>query len=67
MQVGARVVPASVAWTDLLEAGLAARAAVHVSTDSPVIRRNGVIRSAAEVRAVGNRREVLVTIQHPYN
>ena len=67
MQASARVVPASAAWTDLSEAGLAARAAVGAASDGPLIRRNGLVRSSAEIRAVGSRREVLVTLQHPYN
>jgi hypothetical protein len=67
MQVGARVVPAAAAWTGVTEAGLAARAVVYASTESPLIRRSGLVRTATEVRAVGNRREVLVTIQRPHN
>src|SRR5687768_8375467 len=65
MQVSAWVVPAGAAWAGLAEAGLAARAAVGAPADGPLIRRNGLIRAAGETRAVGNRREVLVTIQHP--
>ena len=67
MQVGARVIPASAAWTGLSEAGLVARAAVGAATHGPLIRRNGLVRSATEIRAVGSRREVVVTLQHPYN
>jgi hypothetical protein len=67
MQVSARVVAASAAWTGLSEAGLAARGAVGTPATRLLIRRNGLVRSVAEIRTVGNRREVLVTIQHPHN
>ena len=67
MQVDARVVPAAAAWAGVAEAGLAARAAVGAPADRLLIRRNGLVRAATEIRIVGSRREVLVTIQHPHN
>jgi hypothetical protein len=67
MQVSARVVPASAAWSGLSEAGLAAQAAVQAPSERPLIRRSGLVHSATEIRRVGSRRVVVVTIQHPHN
>ena len=67
MQVSARVVPASAAWSGLSEAGLAARAAVQAPSARPLVRRNGLVHSATEIRTVGSRRVVFVTLQHPHN
>jgi len=67
MQATARVVPAAAAWTGVSVAGHAARAAVGISTGHPMILRDGLVRAAGEIRTARNRREVLVTIQHPHN
>ncbi len=67
MQVTARVLPASVAWSAVSEAGLAAGAAVRTPAGQPLIRRNGLILSSTEIRRAGESRVVLVTIQHPHN
>jgi hypothetical protein len=67
MQVTARVVPAAAAWTAVPEAGRAVRAAIRAHEGSSLVRRNRLVRTATEIRTVGKRREVLVTIQHPHN
>jgi hypothetical protein len=67
MQVTARVVPASAGWSGVSEAGLAAQGAVRAPLGRPLIRRSGLVHSAAEIRTVGSRRVVVVTIQHPLN
>ncbi len=67
MQVTARVLPASDAWSGVSEAGLAAREAVRTPAGQPLIRRNGLILSSTEIRRAGDSRVVHVTIQHPHN
>jgi hypothetical protein len=67
MQATARVVPAAAAWTGVSVAGHAARAAVGIPTGHAMTLRHGLVRAAGEIRTVRNRREVLVTIQHPHN
>ncbi|MGH7580487.1 MAG: hypothetical protein ACREM9_09980 [Gemmatimonadales bacterium] len=67
MQVSARVVSATAAWTGLREAGLAARQAAGEPNGPPAVRDNGVLRTRAEVRESRGRRFLLVTIQHPRN
>ncbi len=67
MQVAARVVPASVAWTGLAEAGVAARSVARQGTGRALIRRTGLVQARAEIRPAGSRRLLIVTIQHPHN
>lgn len=67
MQVTARVVPASAAWTGLAEAGVAARSVARQGPGRPLIRRSGLVQARAEIRPSGGRRLLLVTIHHPHN
>jgi hypothetical protein len=67
MQVTARVVPASAAWTGLAEAGVVARSVARQEPGRPLIRRNGLVQARAEIRPSGGRRLLLVTIHHPHN
>lgn len=67
LQVTARVVPASVGWTGVAEAGLAARSAASQQTGRPSIRRSGLVRTRAEIHPSGGRRLLLVTVEHPHN
>jgi hypothetical protein len=67
MQVSARVVAATAAWTGLEEAGLATRMAVREQGARPVIRNQGVVRTRAEIHQAGDQRLVLVTVQYPRN
>jgi hypothetical protein len=67
MQATVRVVPAAAAWAGVSVAGHAARAAVGLPAGHSMTLRHGLVRAAGEIRTVRNRREVLVTIQHPHN
>jgi hypothetical protein len=71
MQVAARVVPASVGWTGLAEARVAARGAVGQQPGRAVIRRSRLVHATAEIHPssglAGARRLLIVTIQHPHN
>jgi hypothetical protein len=72
MQVTARVVPASVAWTGLAEARVSARGAAALQPGRTFIRRGGLVQSTAQIhpfgdRPSGGRRLLIVTIQHPHN
>jgi hypothetical protein len=71
MQVAARVVPASVGWTGLAEARVAARSAVALQPGQAFIRRGGLVHTTAQIHpssgpATG-RSLLIVTIQHPHN
>jgi hypothetical protein len=71
MQVTARVVPATVGWTGLSEAGVAARSAAVGQPGSALIRRGRLVRATAEIQPTSGRsggpRLLIVTIQHPHN
>jgi hypothetical protein len=71
MQIAARVVPASVAWTGLAEARLAARSAAEAQPGLALIRRGRLVHATAEIHPssgrAGDRRRLIVTIQHPHN
>jgi acyl dehydratase len=67
MQVTARVVSASVAWTGVAEAGEAARTAAREQYGRPLVRRRGLVHARAEIRPSEGRRLLIVTIQHPHN
>jgi hypothetical protein len=71
MQVGARVVPASVGWAGLAEAGVVARSAAGWQPGRALIRRGGLVHATAEIHPssglAGGRRLLIVTIQHPHN
>lgn len=67
LQVTARVVPASVAWTGVAEAGVAARSLVGQESGRPLIRRNGLVYTSAEIHRAGGRHLLLVTLHHPHN
>jgi hypothetical protein len=67
MQVTARVVAASVAWTGVAEAGEAARTAAREQYGRPLVRRSGLVYARAEIRPSEGRRLLIVTIQHPHN
>jgi hypothetical protein len=66
MQVTARVVPASVAWTGVAEAGEAARTAARERYGRPLVRRRGLVHAWAEIHP-SEGRLLIVTIQHPHN
>ena len=67
LQVSARVVPASAAWTGVSEANLAARQAIGARAAGALVRENGVVLTRAELLPSGDRRVLLVTVQHPRN
>jgi hypothetical protein len=71
MQVAARVVPASVGWTGLAEARLAARSVAGRQSGGTLIRRGRLVHATAEIHPfsglAGERRLLIVTIQHPHN
>ena len=71
MQVAARVVPASVGWTGLAEARVAARSAATRQPGRAFIRRGGLLQTTAQIYPsngpAGGRGLLLVTIQHPHN
>jgi hypothetical protein len=67
MQVSARVIPATTAWTGLSEAALAARAVAQAPRGRSVVRRAGVIATRAEIDPAGDRRHLVVTIHYPHN
>jgi hypothetical protein len=71
MQVAARVVPASVGWTGLAEAGVAARSAAGRQPGLALIRRGRLVHTTAEIQPASGRpgdpRLLIVTIQHPHN
>jgi len=71
MQVAARVVPASVGWSGVAEAGVAARSAAVGEPGRAVIRRAGLIQATAQIfpsrGPAGGRRLLIVTLQHPHN
>jgi hypothetical protein len=71
MQVAARVVPASVAWTGLAEAGVAARSAAALQSGGSLIRRGRLVQTTAQIHPLdhrpGGRGLLMVTIQHPHN
>jgi len=66
MQVTARVVDASVAWAGVAEGREAARAA-RGQSGRPLVRRNRLLLTRAEIRPSGGRRLLIVTIHHPHN
>ncbi len=53
MQVSARVVLATAAWLGVTEAASAARMVALDAGDQPLVRRNGLVLSRAEVRGSG--------------
>jgi hypothetical protein len=67
MQVTARVVAASVAWTGIAEAGEVARTAAREQYGRPLVRRSGLVHARAEIHPSEGRRLLIVTIQHPHN
>jgi hypothetical protein len=71
MQVAARVVPASVGWTGLAEAGVVARIAAGRQPGLVLIRRGRLVHSSAEIHPSGGHpggpRLLIITIQHPHN
>lgn len=67
MQVAARVVPASVGWTGVAEAGAVAQSFARQGTGRALIRRTGLVQARAEIRPAGSSRVLIVTIQHPHN
>jgi hypothetical protein len=71
MQVTARVVPGTVGWTGLAEAGVAARSAAVRQPGSALIRRGRLVCATAEIKPSSGRsggpRLLIVTIQHPHN
>jgi hypothetical protein len=67
MQVSARVVPASVAWAGVAEGREAARIAAKQRWGRPIVRRGGLLLTQAEIRPLGGRRLLIVTIHHPHN
>jgi hypothetical protein len=71
MQVAARVVPASVGWTGLAEASIAARGAAGREPGRALIHRGRLVHATAEIHPsnglAGGRRLLIVTIQHPHN
>jgi hypothetical protein len=67
MQVSARVVPASVAWAGVAEGREAARIAAKQRWGRPIVRRGGLLLTQAEIRPLGGRRLLIVTIHPPHN
>ncbi len=68
MQVSARVVPATAAWTGVAEAATAAlEAALRPRSGVVLVRRTGVVQTQAEVLSAEDRPLLLVTVQHPRN
>jgi hypothetical protein len=71
MQVSARVVSASVAWTALAEAGVAARSAAEQQPAGTLVRRGRLVHATAQIHPSsghpGGPRLLVVTIQHPHN
>jgi len=71
MQVTARVVPATVGWTGLAEARVAARSAAERQPGMALVRRGRLVHATAEIHPSGGRsggpRLLIVTIQHPHN
>jgi hypothetical protein len=67
IQVSARVLPATTAWTGLSEAGVAAREAVQMPWGRPLLRHAGLVQTRAEIHRSGGSHLVLVTIQYPHN
>jgi hypothetical protein len=71
MQVSARVVSASVAWTGLAEAGVAARSAAERQPAGILIRRGRLVHATAQIHPSSGHRGgpglLVVTIQHPHN
>jgi hypothetical protein len=71
MQVAARVVPASVGWTGLAEARVAARSAAERQPGRAFIRRSGLVHATAQIHPSSGRAGgpglLIVTIQHPHN
>ena len=71
MQVSARVVSASVAWTGLAEAGVAARSAAEWRPAGTLVRRGRLVHATAQIHPSsghpGGPRLLVVTIQHPHN
>ena len=67
MQVAAQVVPASVGWTGLAEAMVAARSAAAHPPGRTFIRRGGLVQTTAKIHPSGGRGLLIVTLQHPHN
>lgn len=67
MQVAARVVSASVAWTGLAEARVAARSAAAQQSGRAFIRRAELVHVTAQIHRSTGRGLLIVTIQHPRN
>jgi hypothetical protein len=67
MQVTARVIPASVAWSGVAEAGLAARSVAQWNAGRPLIQRNGLVHTRAEIRPTESRPLLVVTVHYPHN
>jgi hypothetical protein len=67
MQVTARVVPASVAWSGLALAGAAARAVAAEKTEQPMSRRTGLVYVRVEPPPSGSGGPLIVTVHHPHN
>jgi hypothetical protein len=70
MQVAARVVPASVGWTGLGQARVAASAAAR-QPGRAFIRRAGLVHASGQIHPfsgrAGGRGLLIVTLQHPHN
>jgi hypothetical protein len=66
MQVSARVLPATAAWTGVTEAGLAAQSLSQRGFSTPAVRRTGTAFARAERHPADDRR-VLVTVHYPRN
>jgi len=67
MQVTARVVPASVAWTAVAEAREAARSVVRDPSALPVVRGGRLLQARAEIHDSTGPGLVIVTVQHLRN
>jgi hypothetical protein len=71
MQIAARVVPASVAWTGLAEARIAARSVAEGQSGLALTRRGRLVHATAEIHPssgrADDRRRLIITIQHPHN
>jgi len=67
MQVTARVVPASVAWSGLALAGAAVRAVAEEKPDQVMTLRTGLVFARAEPAPSGSGGQLIVTIHHPHN
>jgi hypothetical protein len=71
MQATARVVPATVGWTGLAEAKVAARSAAVRQPGMALVRRGRLVHATAQIHPSsghpGGPGLLVVTIQHPHN